>query len=46
MCTQDLAVRMDAVEVEYKARIEELEKKDLTEQLKVAVKEITKQIVY
>ena len=46
VCTQDLAVRMDAVEVEYKARIEELEKKDLTEQLKVAVKEITKQIVY
>ena len=28
---QALAVRMDIVEVEYKARIEELEKRDLSE---------------
>ena len=43
---QALAVRMDTVEAEYKARIEELEKWDLIEQLKVAAKEITGQIVH
>ena len=37
---------MDAVEAEYKASIEELEKRDLTEQLKVATKEITGEIVH
>ena len=41
-----LAVRMDIVEVEYKAKIEELEKRDLTEQLKVVTKEITGQIAH
>ena len=43
---QALAVIMDTLEVEYKARIEELEKRDPTEQLKVAAKEITKQIAH
>ena len=43
---QALAVIMDAVEVEYKARIEELEKRDLTEQLKAAAKEIAGQIAF
>ena len=37
---------MDTVEVEYKARIEELEKRDPTEQLKVAAKEIVGQIAH
>ena len=37
---------MDIVEAEYKVRIEELEKRDPTEQLKVAAKEITGQIVH
>ena len=37
---------MDIVEVEYKAKIEELEKWDPTEQLKVAAKEITEQIAH
>ena len=37
---------MDAVEVEYKARIEELEKRDPTEQLKVVAKEIAGQITH
>ena len=37
---------MDIVETEYKARIEELEKRDLTPQLKAAAKEITEQIAY
>jgi hypothetical protein len=37
---------MDTVEAEYKARIEELEKRDPTEQLKVVVKEITGQTVH
>ena len=46
VCTQALAVRMDTVEAEYKARIEELEKRDPTEQLKVAAKEITRQIAH
>ena len=46
VCAQALVVRMDAVEVEYKARIEELEKRDPTEQLKVAAKEIIAQIAH
>jgi len=46
VCTQALAVRMEIVKVEYKARIEELEKRDPTEQLKVAAKEITEQITH
>ena len=44
--TQALAVRMDTVEAEYKARIEELEKRDPTEQLKVVAKEIIRQITH
>jgi hypothetical protein len=43
---QALAVRMDTMEAEYKAMIEELEKRDLTEQLKVATKEITREIAH
>ena len=35
---------MDIVEAEYKARIEELEKRDPSEQLKVAAKEISGKI--
>jgi len=46
VCAQALAVKMDAVEEKYKARTEELEKRDPTEQLKVAAKEITGQIVH
>lgn len=41
---QALVVRMDIVEAEYKARIEELEKRDLREQLKVVAKEISGKI--
>ena len=37
---------MDTVEAEYKARIEELEKRDPTEQFKIAAKEITGQIAH
>ena len=37
---------MDIVETEYKARIEELEKRDPTTQLKVVAKEIAGLIVY
>ena len=37
---------MDIVEAEYKAKIEELEKRDPTKQLKVVVKEITGQIAH
>ena len=37
---------MNIVEAEYKAKIEELEKRDSTEQLKVDAKEITGQIVH
>ena len=37
---------MDTVEAEYKARIEELEKRDQTKQLKVVAKEITREIVH
>ena len=46
VCTQELAIRMDVVEVEYKARIEELEKRDSTEQFKVVAKEISGRIVH
>ena len=42
--TQALAVRMDTVEAEYKARIEELKKWDPSEKLKVVVKEINGKI--
>ena len=41
---QALAVKMDTMEAEYKAKIEELEKRDPTEQLKEATKEIIEQI--
>ena len=41
---QALAVRMDIVKVEYKASIKELEKRDLSEQLKVEAKEISNKI--
>lgn len=46
MRAQALALIMDAVEAKYKARIEELEKKDPTEQLKAAAKEIVEQIAH
>ena len=46
LCAKALVVRMDRVEAEYKARIEELEKRDPTEQLKAAAKEIAEQIAY
>ena len=46
MRTQALAVRLDAMEAEYKARIEELEKRDPSEQLKVAAKEVVGQIAH
>ena len=44
--TQVLVVRMDIVEAEYKARIEELEKRDLIEQLKLVAKEIIGKIAH
>lgn len=43
---QALVVRMDVVEVKYKARIEELEKRDPTKQLKEAAKEIIGKIAH
>ena len=43
---QALALRMDTVVAEYKSKIEELEKRDPTKQLKVDVKEITEQIAH
>ena len=46
MRAQALAVKMDAVEAKYKARIEELEKRDLTKNLKATTKEITEQITH
>ena len=46
LCAQALAVRMDTVEAEYKARIKELEKRDPTDQLKVTAKEIIGQITH
>lgn len=45
MCAQALVVRMDIVEAEYKARIEELEKWDPNEQLEVVTKEMSGKIV-
>ena len=42
--TQALVVRMDMVEAEYKAKIVELEKRDLSEQLKVDAEEISGKI--
>ena len=44
--TQALVVGMDTVEAKYKARIEELEKRDPTKQLKEAAKEVVGQIVH
>ena len=44
VCAQALVVRMDTVEAEYKARIEELEKRDPSEKLKVESKEISHKI--
>ena len=41
---QALVVRMDTVEVEYKARIEEMEKRDPHKWLKVAAEEISGKI--
>ena len=41
---QALEVRMDTVEAEYKAKIEELEKRDPSKQLKVEAKEISSKI--
>ena len=41
---QELVVRMDTVEAEYKARIQELKKRDLSEQLKVEAKDISSKI--
>ena len=35
---------MDTVKVEYKARIEDLEKRDLSEELKVEAKELSSKI--
>ena len=46
MRAQALAVKMDIVEAEYKARIEELEKWDPTKQSKVNAKEIIGQIAH
>ena len=46
VCAQALAVRMDIVKTEYKARIEELEKRDPTKQLKAVAKEVVGQIVH
>ena len=42
---QALEFRMDTLEAEYKARIKELEKRDSSKQLKVAVKEMSGKIV-
>ena len=40
--TKAIALRMDIVETEYKARIEELEKRDPIVQLKATTKEVMK----
>ena len=45
-CAWALVVTIDIVEAKYKARIEELEKRDLTEQLKATAKEIAGQIAH
>ena len=44
VCAQALAVRMDTIEAEYKARIEELEKRDPSAKLKVEAVEINSKI--
>ena len=47
MHAQALAIKMDTVETEYKAKIMELEQRDLSasaEQLKVEAKEISSKI--
>ena len=44
VCAQALVVRMDIVEAEYKAIIEELEKRDPREELKLVVKEMSGKI--
>ena len=46
MCAKAIVLRMDTVEIEYKAKIEELEKRDPTMQLKATTKEITGLIAY
>ena len=46
VCTKAIALRMDTVETEYKAIIEELEKRDPTAWLKAAAKEIAGLIAY
>ena len=46
MHAKAIALRMDTVETEYKAKIEELEKQDPTTQLKVAAKKIEGLIAY
>jgi hypothetical protein len=46
VCTKAIVLRMDRVEIEYKARIEELEKLDPTVQLKATAKEIEGLIAY
>ena len=38
---KEITLRMDIVDIEYKARIEELEKRDPTTQLKRVAKEVT-----
>lgn len=40
VCTQALEIRMDMVEAKYKAKIVELEKRKLSEQLKADAEEI------
>ena len=41
-----IVLKVDIVKTEYKARIEELEKRDSNAQLKATTKEVTKQIAY
>ena len=43
---QALVVKMDIVEAEYKDRIKDLENRDPAKQLKLVVKEITRQIAH
>ena len=46
LCAKAPTVKMDTMEAEYKARIEELEKRDPIKQLKEVAKEIAKQIAF
>ena len=46
VCAQVIVVRMDMVEAKYKAKIEELEKRDLTKKLKTTAKELVEKIVH